>query len=179
MATTVMAERPTPVRSRATARLVTSHAKAFKSEQIEYHSVVTMSARLRPMRSDSQPAVVAPTNMPTNEADVMRPIVAIDSCHASRTAGRREPEAVEVAELEEKDVAEQPDHAAVERRDGQAIEPCRDRRHARLDSCAWVVLRAGPGACTNRDARALAFVGELDERGHAMDAVDELAVRAA
>ena len=91
IATTVIAERPTPVSSRAVARLVTFQANAFSSEQTEYQVVVTIRARLRPTRSDSQPAVVAPMNMPTNEAEVMRPIVVIERCHASRTAGAANP----------------------------------------------------------------------------------------
>src|SRR5439155_25514282 len=91
MATTVIADRPTPVSSRAAARLSTFQAKAFSSEHAEYHAVVTISARLRPIRSEIQPAVVAPTNIPTNDADVMRPTVAIDSPHASRRAGAANP----------------------------------------------------------------------------------------
>src|SRR5262245_61957284 len=87
MATTVIADRPTPVSRRAAARLQTFHANAFSSENSEDHVVVMTSARLRPIRSESQPAVVAPTNMPTKEAAMMLLIVSIDSDHESRTAG--------------------------------------------------------------------------------------------
>jgi hypothetical protein len=59
----------------------------LQSEKTEYHTVVAISARLRPMRSEIQPAVDAPTNMPMNDADVMPLIVASDRCQAWRTAG--------------------------------------------------------------------------------------------
>ena len=87
MATTVIADRPTPVSSRVTNNPVASQANALQSEKMEYHTVVAISARLRPMRSEIHPAVDAPTNIPMNDAAVMRPIVAIDRCHACRTAG--------------------------------------------------------------------------------------------
>lgn len=64
-----------------------SHTAALSSENPAYQSVVRISARFRPMRSENQPPVVAPTNMPTNVAEVMNPIVAIDRCQPSRMAG--------------------------------------------------------------------------------------------
>ena len=100
----------------------TFHANAFSSENAEYHTVVTTSARFRPSRSENQPPVVAPTNMPTNAADVIVPMVPSESCHAWRTPGAAKREAVQVAELEEEDVAEQLDHVAMEAGDRQPIE---------------------------------------------------------
>src|ERR1700722_1912968 len=87
MATTVIADRPTPVSSRVTNNPVTSQANALQSEKTEYHTVVAISARLRPMRSEIHPAVDAPTNMPMNDADVMLLIDASDRCQAWRIAG--------------------------------------------------------------------------------------------
>jgi hypothetical protein len=34
-----------------------------------------------------KPAVIAPMNMPTNDADVIVAMVAIESCHCWRSAG--------------------------------------------------------------------------------------------
>src|SRR5215471_15393129 len=82
-----MAERPTPVRRRATNKLAAFQTNAFNSENPEYHIVVTRSARFRPTRSENHPPVVAPTNMPTNDAEITPLVVVIESCQASRMAG--------------------------------------------------------------------------------------------
>src|SRR5665213_1097077 len=87
IATTVIDDRPTPVSSRVANSDEVSHANALSSENPEYHTVVRTSARLRPTRSDSHPPVLAPMNMPKNDADVMKLIVPMDRCHACRTAG--------------------------------------------------------------------------------------------
>src|SRR5947209_2534731 len=86
-ATTVIDDRPTPVSRRVAKRDGTSHANAFNRENAEYQIFVRSSARLRPMRSESHPPVVAPMNMPTNDADVMKLMVPIDSPHCCRTPG--------------------------------------------------------------------------------------------
>src|SRR5215831_10805418 len=78
IATTVIEDRPTPVRSRVANNDVVSQAKALSSENPEYQIVVRMSARLRPTRSENHPPSVAPMNMPTKDADVMNLIVSID-----------------------------------------------------------------------------------------------------
>src|SRR5260221_174369 len=87
IATTVIDDNPTPVSSRVAKSDAVSHANAFNSENPEYQTVVSISARLRPTRSDNPPPVVAPMNMPTNDADVMKLIVPIDRCQACRTPG--------------------------------------------------------------------------------------------
>ena len=123
--------------------------------------VVTTSARLRPTRSENQPPVVAPMNMPTNDAEVMVLIVSIDRCHCLAHARRGEREAVQVAELEEEDVGEQLDDVAVEAGDGQPIEPRGRRRPSRGRSAAHLVrLRR-----------------ELEQGRRPIEAVHELSVR--
>jgi len=87
MATTVMPDKPTPVSRRAANRLGTLHAQAFSSDIAEYQTVVRTSARLRPTWSDNVPAVIAPTNIPTKDADVIVAMVWRDSCHCCRSAG--------------------------------------------------------------------------------------------
>src|SRR3954469_11893904 len=84
---TVIADRPTPVSSLVANRDGTFQANAFNSENPEYHTVVAISARFLPMRSENQPPVVAPMNMPMKDADVIALIVAIDRCQASRIPG--------------------------------------------------------------------------------------------
>ena len=87
MPTTLIAESPTPVSSRVVNNPIGSHTKAFRRENLAYQTVVRISARFRPMRSENHPPVVAPTNMPTNVAEVMKPIVEIDRCQPIRIAG--------------------------------------------------------------------------------------------
>src|SRR5215472_17020226 len=87
MATTVIAERPTPVNSRATNKPFVSHTHPFSRENAEYHATVTTSARLRPTRSENQPPAVAPTNMPRNVADTITLMVETDRCQAFNSAG--------------------------------------------------------------------------------------------
>ena len=82
-----MDDNPTPVSIRVATSDGTLHASAFISENAEYHTVVTTSARFRPTRSENQPPVVAPMNMPTKAADVMVPIVPSESCHSWRMPG--------------------------------------------------------------------------------------------
>src|SRR5437660_4261425 len=87
MPTTVMADRPTPVNNRVRKRPAGPHTSAFRSENPEYQTTVEMSARLRPTRSENQPPQVAPTNIPTNVADVTKLIVAMERFQYLRTAG--------------------------------------------------------------------------------------------
>src|ERR1700733_7817492 len=87
MATAVIADSPTPVRNRRANKLGTFQAKAFSSEKTEYHAVVRSSAFLRPTRSENQPPVTAPTNIPMKAAEVMIPMVATESFHCTRSAG--------------------------------------------------------------------------------------------
>src|SRR5215813_9705535 len=87
IATTVMPDSPTPVSSRAANKLGTFHARALRSDIDEYQTVVRSSARLRPRWSEIVPAVIAPMNIPTNDADVIVAIVEIESCHCCRSAG--------------------------------------------------------------------------------------------
>src|SRR5436305_13061281 len=87
IATTVIDERPTPVSKRVAKSDGTSQANAWSNDKPEYQIVVRISARLRPTRSENQPPVVAPMNIPTNDADVMKLIVSIWSPQAWRTAG--------------------------------------------------------------------------------------------
>ena len=85
--TTVMAESPTPVRSRVAKSPVGFQAKAFRSENPEYQTVEKIRAFFRPSRSENQPPVIAPTNMPKKVAEVITPIMEIDKCQAIRMAG--------------------------------------------------------------------------------------------
>src|SRR6202795_3709491 len=87
MPTTVIAESPTPVSKRVMNNPIGSHTKAFNSENPAYQVVVTSRARFRPMWSENQPPVVAPTNIPANVAEVLKPIVRIDRCQWVRRAG--------------------------------------------------------------------------------------------
>ena len=50
-------------------------------------AVVIISARFRPRRSENQPPVVAPTNIPINVADTMKLTVEIDMFQSFMTAG--------------------------------------------------------------------------------------------
>ena len=81
MATTVIPDRPTPVSRRAANRVGTLHATALRSDIDEYQTVVSSRARLRPRWSEMVPAVMAPMNIPTKDADVIVAIVEIESCH--------------------------------------------------------------------------------------------------
>src|ERR1700683_5391395 len=87
MPTTVMEESPTPVRKRVTNRLVGPITKALRSEKPANQTAVVINAFLRPMRSENQPPVVAPANMPKNVAEVMKTIVEIDKLQAFIIAG--------------------------------------------------------------------------------------------
>src|ERR1700693_3349090 len=87
MPTTVIAERPTPVSRRVMNSPAGPHTKAFRGENPEYHTVVRISALFRPTRSENQPPVVAPKNMPINVAETMTPIVETDSCQDFMMAG--------------------------------------------------------------------------------------------
>ncbi len=64
-----------------------SQASAFRSEKKLNQNVATMSAVLRPTRSENHPPVVAPTNMPKNVAEVMIPTVWMVIPHCMRMAG--------------------------------------------------------------------------------------------
>src|SRR5271154_4156458 len=87
MPTTVIAESPTPVSNRARNRPVGPHTNAFSKENPENQQVVRISARFRPRRSENQPPVVAPTNMPMNVAETSRLTVEIDRCQYFMMAG--------------------------------------------------------------------------------------------
>src|SRR4051794_18755098 len=82
-----MAESPTPVRRRAANSPTGSQASAFSNEKLLNQATAKMSARLRPMRSEIQPPVVAPMAMPKKVADVMRLIVLTEIPHWARKAG--------------------------------------------------------------------------------------------
>ena len=85
--TTVIAESPRPVSKRARNNVIGPPTKALRSENAAYQIVVKISALFRPTRSENQPAVVDPMNIPTNVAEVINPMVEIERCHSLRMAG--------------------------------------------------------------------------------------------
>src|SRR5271156_1196583 len=87
MPTTIMAEQPTPVSIRATNSPVGSHTNALSSDKPAYHTVARIRALLRPRRSENQPPIVAPMNIPAKVADVMKPTFEIERCQLARMAG--------------------------------------------------------------------------------------------
>ena len=83
----VTAESPIPVTNRIIARETTFHAHAFRSENSVYSATEYMSARLRPIRSATQPPTVAPRNMPPKLIDVIAAITETEMCHWLINAG--------------------------------------------------------------------------------------------
>ena len=53
--------------------------------------MVTTKAFFRPTRSENHPPTFAPTNMPINAAEVMKPMLESGSFQAMRTAGAAKP----------------------------------------------------------------------------------------
>src|SRR5215469_17135376 len=87
MPTTVIAEIPTPVSIRVTNKPTGSHTNAFSSEQPAYQTVVRISAFFLPIRSESQPPAVDPTNIPTKVAETRPATVEIERFQAFMMAG--------------------------------------------------------------------------------------------
>src|ERR1035437_9286287 len=83
----VIAETPTPVKRRVMNRSVVPCTAAFKREKPEYQTVVMIRPFFRPTRSENQPPVTAPKNMPINVAETIKLIVEIERFQAFIIAG--------------------------------------------------------------------------------------------
>ncbi len=64
-----------------------SQENTAANEKTEYHTVVMVSAFLRPHRSASQLAISEPKNMPTNDRDVTYAIWLIVTPHSVTSLG--------------------------------------------------------------------------------------------
>src|ERR1700728_3127540 len=87
MPTTVIEARPTPVRKRATNKPMGPITKALSNENPANQEAVRIRARFLPRRSDIQPPMAEPANMPKKVDEVMKPIVEMERCQFLRIAG--------------------------------------------------------------------------------------------